>query len=406
MLKNLAVKYGCDKAPHGYCEMYEKYFHDIRYKKLRVLEIGVLNGNSLRLWREYFPNSYICGIDINNCPHPENTDFKIIDMSVESNVKNFADNNGYWDIVIDDGGHTMQTQQLSIKYLWDKVKYGGYFVMEDIHSSFMPAFKVQNIEMSTYALMVALRDNKNFKSEYIDAGMLKDIEGVEIYQRLPDLWTDSITSIVKKDDINNLVVITSAINIDCSVFNPSQRLDQLITTIQNVKYNIPNPIIVVLEASDLSFEYKSKILDCGVDDIMIKNSINKYKSYGELNLLLSFFNSSYINKYKHCKTVTKISGRYWFTNKFDFYNFPIDMPVFKEAAYATRTVYAVCFYRFPMTNIVDFTNKLIEINEKGIIYDLEISFMEYNIFPKDIMYCPKYVGFAGLVGDKGIYGEM
>ena len=35
-----------------------------KYKKINILEIGVDNGDSLRLWREYFPNANICGIDI------------------------------------------------------------------------------------------------------------------------------------------------------------------------------------------------------------------------------------------------------------------------------------------------------------------------------------------------------
>ena len=39
-----------------------------------------------------------------------------------------------FDIIIDDGGHTMRQQQISLGVLFDAVKSGGYYIMEDLHT--------------------------------------------------------------------------------------------------------------------------------------------------------------------------------------------------------------------------------------------------------------------------------
>ena len=64
----LENKYKTDKCNwcHNYTKKYDELFKDIRFKKLKILEIGIGSAPmpSLRLWKEYFPNSQIYGIDI------------------------------------------------------------------------------------------------------------------------------------------------------------------------------------------------------------------------------------------------------------------------------------------------------------------------------------------------------
>ena len=66
-LDQLAIKYGTDKSSliHNYCVKYQKYLPFNQEDPIKLLEIGVLDGNSLLTWGEYFPNSSIIGIDIN-----------------------------------------------------------------------------------------------------------------------------------------------------------------------------------------------------------------------------------------------------------------------------------------------------------------------------------------------------
>ena len=63
-LKNISSIYKTDKLEHGYIEIYESYFNQIKDKKLKILEIGIADGKSLLTWSDYFENSQIIGIDI------------------------------------------------------------------------------------------------------------------------------------------------------------------------------------------------------------------------------------------------------------------------------------------------------------------------------------------------------
>ena len=53
-LSILCKKYNCDKLMHGYAEIYKSYFDKIKNDKLNILEIGVANGSSIKVWSYYF----------------------------------------------------------------------------------------------------------------------------------------------------------------------------------------------------------------------------------------------------------------------------------------------------------------------------------------------------------------
>ena len=61
-LKSLAKKYKTDKLILGYIKKYEKYFNSKQYEEITLVEVGVLEGKSLKMWRDYFPNGKIYGI--------------------------------------------------------------------------------------------------------------------------------------------------------------------------------------------------------------------------------------------------------------------------------------------------------------------------------------------------------
>ena len=67
-LYSLCKKFNTDKLELGYVELYESYFKPLREKKLNILEIGVFRGGSLNTWSDYYFNSNVLGIDIDqNC---------------------------------------------------------------------------------------------------------------------------------------------------------------------------------------------------------------------------------------------------------------------------------------------------------------------------------------------------
>ena len=63
-IKSLSEKHDALK-PRRYTEIYDDFYSGLRNVSLNILELGNLKGGSLKLWAEYFPNSQIVGIDIN-----------------------------------------------------------------------------------------------------------------------------------------------------------------------------------------------------------------------------------------------------------------------------------------------------------------------------------------------------
>jgi len=144
MLAELFKKHGTDKLEHGYADFYEGYFGPIRESVKSFLEIGVYHGASMRVWLEYFPNARVCGLD--DARWQKSWDFGtdraaviLVDQCsrgcLAEVLKRTVD---AFDIVLDDGGHTMWQQQVSLAGLLPGVKSGGLYVLEDLHSSFMP----------------------------------------------------------------------------------------------------------------------------------------------------------------------------------------------------------------------------------------------------------------------------
>jgi len=123
-----------------YIEIYDRHFSSFRNKEIVFVEIGVSHGGSLQMWREYFgEKAKLIGIDINpECKQFEEPNTEIIIGSQEDLMflETLKNNLPDTDIFIDDGGHTMKQQILTFKYLYDKVKLGGYYLCEDLHTSY------------------------------------------------------------------------------------------------------------------------------------------------------------------------------------------------------------------------------------------------------------------------------
>ena len=136
-LDEIALASGTDKhsLSHNYTCYYEIFLEPIRNDHINLLEIGIDKGNSLRLWKEYFPNAEIHGIDIIDCS--EHADDRIIihvaDQSKEDELFRFGQRfPQYFDIIIDDGSHQSGDMILSFEILFSYLKSGGIYVIEDL----------------------------------------------------------------------------------------------------------------------------------------------------------------------------------------------------------------------------------------------------------------------------------
>jgi hypothetical protein len=128
-----------DKWIH-YFDIYDRHFSKYRNKEVAILEIGVSQGGSLQMWKDYFGDrAKIFGIDINpNCKELEEENIKIFigSQSDPQFLREVKKQIPPIDILIDDGGHTMVQQIVSFEELFNCVKEDGIYLCEDLHTSY------------------------------------------------------------------------------------------------------------------------------------------------------------------------------------------------------------------------------------------------------------------------------
>jgi len=188
-LNEIMVNYGTDKQEliHNYVQYYTKYFEQHREKKLKVLEIGIFRpdknsnavpGASLKTWRDYFLNSEIYGIDLGDFTDVNDDRIKTMIANQEIRTKNsewnglteMIDNfGGDFDIIIDDGGHSMEQQQVSLGFLFKFLKPGGVFVIEDLETSYKLgwAYNKTNTEYDTLSMLKIFNQTNKIMSDFI-----------------------------------------------------------------------------------------------------------------------------------------------------------------------------------------------------------------------------------------------
>ena len=123
-----------------YFPVYEKHFKPLTDKPIKILEIGILNGGSLQMWRKYFhPDSVIVGIDINpDCKvHEEDgVHVRIGDQSDPEFLQSLIDEFGKFDLVIDDGSHQVSHVNKTFQFLYPKIQNTGIYLIEDTHAAY------------------------------------------------------------------------------------------------------------------------------------------------------------------------------------------------------------------------------------------------------------------------------
>lgn len=123
----------------NYFPVYEKNFSSFKDKPITLLEIGVDNGGSLEMWKQYFhPESKIIGIDIlQDCKKHEQVDKNIFvrigDQSDKKFLESILSEFENIDIVIDDGSHKSDHIKASFDFLYPKISKNGCYLIEDLH---------------------------------------------------------------------------------------------------------------------------------------------------------------------------------------------------------------------------------------------------------------------------------
>jgi cephalosporin hydroxylase len=124
---------------HNYIPTYEAMFSKMKNESINFLEIGIYHGGSLKLWRDYFTKANIIGIDI---IYTETARRTLANTNVSVLLSDSTDSNSdvltnkikdiEFDIIIDDGCHSFDSQYKTLQNYWGKLKTGGIYIIEDI----------------------------------------------------------------------------------------------------------------------------------------------------------------------------------------------------------------------------------------------------------------------------------
>lgn len=134
-LQELAFMFGTDKLDHGYIPFYEKY---LPKNPKKILEIGVKEGKSVRMWQKYFPDAAVHGLDLfMEFPVPDipgavfhtgnQCDWRLLEQLRRED----------FDVIIDDGSHNSRDQMMTFFGLFN----GKHYFIEDLHCCHNPFYQ-------------------------------------------------------------------------------------------------------------------------------------------------------------------------------------------------------------------------------------------------------------------------
>jgi len=168
-LTKLAKKHGTDKGPmkHYYTRSYDSIFARMRNDKIKILEIGVADGASIKMWLDYFPNATIYGLDILDLKPKalgiKDKRFKFIrgSQADEAVLDSILKECPEFDIIIDDGSHRPEDQQFTLTKMYPSIKVRGYYVIEDLN------FLCESETPKTVNLIQKFMETGEFYDEYV-----------------------------------------------------------------------------------------------------------------------------------------------------------------------------------------------------------------------------------------------
>lgn len=157
-LSGISKLYPTDKdfTHNYYNRVYENYFSPIKSDVKKLCEIGIggfwhdvnwIHGNSLKVWRDYFVNAEILGLDIQKYDISGDLNriqIDWLDQSKKELVIEYSDKLIDYDIIVDDGSHNTYDQQITFAYFFKSLKSGGIYVLEDLHTNLEVKIPIKN----------------------------------------------------------------------------------------------------------------------------------------------------------------------------------------------------------------------------------------------------------------------
>jgi len=142
-----------DKWVH-YFDIYARHLEKYRGRPVRVLEIGVGRGGGLELMGHFLgPQATVVGIDLDKAIRIAVEPRYVVEVGDQADpefLRLVAGKHGPFDVVIDDGGHTMRQQIVSVETLFPLLAEGATYLVEDCHTSYMPEYADQGPDGQTF----------------------------------------------------------------------------------------------------------------------------------------------------------------------------------------------------------------------------------------------------------------
>jgi len=242
----IGYKYNTDKSPlrynintrlyaHPYTLYYNSIFKNIKNNNLNILEFGILDGGSLLMWKEYFCNSKIIGLDNNinyiNKMKNQNFDVSYIDIKDDNNISsNLTNLNMTFDIIIEDTTNEIDDQIRVIKNTVKYLKPGGVIIIEDIFL---------NANEKDYYDKLGDTINEFQNNYFITLNHDNKYSGEWNNDKLFVLIKKGDEPIIKNK--NKLTIIT-----------PSYRIDNLTKLYQSINFDYVDEWIIVYDGSKLT----------------------------------------------------------------------------------------------------------------------------------------------------------
>jgi hypothetical protein len=210
-MKTLLEIFNDTKIPSVKVDTYFKNYDEIlsKYRDAQpiIVEVGVLLGGSLHMWKEYFGKGCrVIGIDSNPeaIKHRKNgIEIFILNQEKMNEWDQFFSTVGMIDILIDDGGHTSLGQIVTSIAAAKNINNGGVIIIEDIHSSYAKDFgnpskySFDNWVNQISADMNSVYLNKEYKLSLSQNKLMEKLSHIQKYRSLIALHISSINSLPK-----------------------------------------------------------------------------------------------------------------------------------------------------------------------------------------------------------------
>jgi hypothetical protein len=275
------------------------------------------------------------------------------------------------------------------------------------HDTFATIARINNLKIErNFIFAVILRSINRFHKIWEGTVDINELNDINLKKTLiKSLFADKVIfnneNLVLNSSIEtNIILVSSMINItnkQMTIFSAEERLSQTLNTLKTIRDKIPNPIIILLEGSNINTEFIHTLYK-HVDHLILYSydeKIDSYvnnmnKSFGEVYKLLSVVNK--LQTYDFNK-IFKISGRYYLNENFNINNFTDEFISGK----IINSAFFTSLYSVPKKEFVEYKN-LLELFLKNNIPWVDIEHHIHNFY-KNI----KNVKNIDVIGLEGYY---